>query len=103
MMSPTPSRPVGDPSELGGSWLMGAVYSMGFYIALSLVMTLGEGFGGLVGWAWVLVVVAWAVTAIRLAIPRASRKTGIGMIGFVAVMAVVFALVGALLSLVVRH
>ena len=54
---------------------MGAVYSMGFYIALSLVMTLGEGFGGLVGWAWVLVVVAWAVTAIRLAIPaRHARR-----------------------------
>lgn len=79
--------------------LVGALYSLGFYIALSLVMTLGEGFGGAADYAWVAVAAAWLAVAVRFLLQPRARNTGLGMIGSVVVIVAVFALLGLVLHL----
>ncbi len=65
-------------------------------------MTLGDGFGGVVSVAWVLVAIAWAVVALRFVARPSTRLTGYGMLGSVAVIVAMFWLLGWVLSLVVR-
>jgi len=103
--TPQPSRrgPIWAPPEgPRGSWLLGAVYSVGFYILASLAMTLGEGFGGIVDLVWIVVGVAWAGTAGWLIAHRSTRVTGVGMVASVAVFFGLFLGLGALASLFIR-
>jgi hypothetical protein len=105
--SPTPKSPRrgpiwAPPEGVRGSWPLGAVYSAGFYIAASLAMTLGEGFGGIVDLVWIVIGVAWAGTAGWLIAHRGSRLTGIGMVASVVAVAALFLGIGAVAGLFIR-
>ena len=90
------------PERDSGSLLLAAVYSLGFYIVMSLVMTLGFGFGGIVDLAWVLVAAAWVGTAGWLIAHRRSRTTGLGMVASVVVVGLVLLIVAGLGALTLQ-
>lgn len=95
-----PSRPI-HPTGSTGSVLLGALYTLGFYLILSLALALGAGLGGVFTYAWLSVALAWAYVAGRLLWRPRTRSTGYGMLGAVVVGGAVFWSLGQLLSLVV--